>query len=315
MTAVTIAGTSRTVELPAEVFDVQVNIPLIHQVVVAQLAAARQGTHDAKTRGEVSGGGRKPYRQKGTGRARQGSTRAPQFAGGGVAHGPNPRNYEQRTPKKMKAAALRGALSDRARGGRVHVLPGFGEGEAPSTKSALAALASVVTGDQHRVLIVLERNDDLTWKSLRNVGGVHLLVEDQLNTYDVLVSDDVVFTEGALQTYVKRATGSATHDRGGRDMIPDPRDVLYAPLISEKSYGLLDENKYTFLVDPDANKSEIKIAVEKVFGVKVTDVNTMNRKGKRKRTRGGFGKRKDTKRAIVTLVAGDRIDIFGGPVS
>jgi large subunit ribosomal protein L4 len=210
MTAVTIAGTSRTIELPAEVFDVQVNIPLIHQVVVAQLAAARQGTHDAKTRGEVSGGGRKPYRQKGTGRARQGSTRAPQFAGGGVAHGPNPRNYEQRTPKKMKAAALRGALSDRARGGRVHVLPGFGEGEAPSTKSALAALAAVVTGDQHRVLIVLERNDDQTWKSLRNVGGVHLLVEDQLNTYDVLVSDDVVFTEGALQTYVKRATGAVT---------------------------------------------------------------------------------------------------------
>jgi large subunit ribosomal protein L4 len=209
MTAVTIAGTSRTVELPAEVFDVQVNIPLIHQVVVAQLAAARQGTHDAKTRGEVSGGGRKPYRQKGTGRARQGSTRAPQFAGGGVAHGPNPRNYEQRTPKKMKAAALRGALSDRARGGRVHVLPGFGEGEAPSTKSALAALAAVVTGDQHRVLVVLERADDLIWKSLRNVGGVHLLVEDQLNTYDVLVSDDVVFTEGALRTYVKRATGAA----------------------------------------------------------------------------------------------------------
>jgi large subunit ribosomal protein L4 len=208
MSTVTVAGTSRQIELPAEVFDVQVNIPLIHQVVVAQLAAARQGTHDAKTRGEVSGGGRKPYRQKGTGRARQGSTRAPQFAGGGVAHGPNPRNYEQRTPKKMKAAALRAALSDRARGGRLHVLPGFGEGEGPSTKSALAALAAVVTGEQHRVLIVLERNDDLTWKSLRNVGGVHLLVEDQLNTYDVLVSDDVVFTEGALQTYVSRATGT-----------------------------------------------------------------------------------------------------------
>jgi large subunit ribosomal protein L4 len=208
MTTVTVAGTSRKIELPADVFDVQVNIPLIHQVVVAQLAAARQGTHDAKTRGEVSGGGRKPYRQKGTGRARQGSTRAPQFAGGGVAHGPNPRNYEQRTPKKMKAAALRAALSDRARGGRLHVLPGFGEGEGPSTKSALAALAAVVTGEQHRVLIVLERADDLTWKSLRNVGGVHLLVEDQLNTYDVLVSDDVVFTEGALKTYVSRATGS-----------------------------------------------------------------------------------------------------------
>jgi large subunit ribosomal protein L4 len=209
MTTVTIAGTSRQVELPAEVFDVQVNIPLIHQVVVAQLAAARQGTHDAKTRGEVSGGGRKPYRQKGTGRARQGSTRAPQFAGGGVAHGPNPRNYEQRTPKKMKAAALRGALSDRARGGRLHVLPDFGEGEAPSTKSALSALASVVGAERRKVLIVLERTDDLTWKSLRNVGGVHLLVEDQLNTYDVLCADDVVFTEGALQTYVNRAQGNS----------------------------------------------------------------------------------------------------------
>jgi large subunit ribosomal protein L4 len=208
MTTVTIAGTKRSVELPAEVFDVQVNVPLIHQVVVAQLAAARQGTHDAKTRGEVSGGGRKPYRQKGTGRARQGSTRAPQFAGGGVAHGPNPRNYEQRTPKKMKAAALRGALSDRARGGRLHVLPAFGEGEAPSTKSALATLAEAVGAERRKVLIVLERNDELTWKSLRNVGGVHLLVEDQLNTYDVLCADDIVFTEGALQTYVNRAQAS-----------------------------------------------------------------------------------------------------------
>jgi large subunit ribosomal protein L4 len=208
MTSVTIAGTTRTVELPAEVFDVQVNIPLIHQVVVAQLAAARQGTHDAKTRGEVSGGGRKPYRQKGTGRARQGSIRSPQFTGGGVAHGPNPRNYEQRTPKKMKAAALRGALSDRARGGRLHVLPGFSEGDSPSTKSALAALTAVVGSDYRKVLIVLQRTDELTWKSLRNVGGVHLLVEDQLNTYDVLRSDDIVFTEGALSAYVNRATGT-----------------------------------------------------------------------------------------------------------
>jgi large subunit ribosomal protein L4 len=208
MTSVTIAGTTRTVELPDEVFDVQVNIPLIHQVVVAQLAAARQGTHDAKTRGEVSGGGRKPYRQKGTGRARQGSIRSPQFTGGGVAHGPNPRNYEQRTPKKMKAAALRGALSDRARGGRLHVLPGFSEGDSPSTKSALAALTAVVGSDYRKVLIVLQRTDELTWKSLRNVGGVHLLVEDQLNTYDVLRSDDIVFTEGALSAYVNRATGT-----------------------------------------------------------------------------------------------------------
>jgi large subunit ribosomal protein L4 len=189
-----------SVELPAEIFDVQVNVPLIHQVVVAQLAAARQGTHSAKTRGEVSGGGRKPYRQKGTGRARQGSTRAPQFAGGGVVHGPTPRSYEQRTPKKMKAAALRGALSDRARNGRVHVLTGLVEGETPSTKVAFAALSQLT--DRSHLLVVLERDDVAAWKSLRNIDTVHLLVADQLNTYDVLVSDDVVFTQGALEAFL-----------------------------------------------------------------------------------------------------------------
>ena len=204
MSTVTVAGTSRTVELPAEVFDVQVNVPLIHQVVVGQLAAARQGTHDAKTRGEVRGGGKKPYRQKGTGRARQGSTRAPQFTGGGVVHGPNPRDYTQKTPKKMKAAALRGALSDRARGGRVHVLAGVVEGDTPSTKSALKALATAVGEKRRHVLVVLERSDEIGWKSLRNVENVHLLVHDQLNTYDVLVSDDVVFTEGALNAFVNK---------------------------------------------------------------------------------------------------------------
>jgi large subunit ribosomal protein L4 len=191
---------ARSVELPEDVFDVQVNIPLIHQVVVAQLAAARQGTHDTKTRGEVRGGGRKPYRQKGTGRARQGSTRAPQFAGGGTVHGPTPRNYAQRTPKKMKAAALRGALSDRARGGRLHVVSGLVEGDNPSTKSAAAALARIV--DTRHVLLVAQREDVATWKSLRNVASVHLIAPDQLNTYDVLVSDDVVFTEGALAAFL-----------------------------------------------------------------------------------------------------------------
>jgi large subunit ribosomal protein L4 len=191
---------SGTVELPGEVFDVQVNVPLIHQVVVAQLAAARQGTHDTKSRGEVRGGGRKPYRQKGTGRARQGSTRAPQFAGGGVVHGPTPRDYSQRTPKKMKAAALRGALSDRARNDRVHVVDGLVEGDAPSTKAAVATLAGL--SERKHVLVVVQRSDELAWKSLRNAGRVHLLVPDQLNTYDVLVSDDVVFTRGALEEFL-----------------------------------------------------------------------------------------------------------------
>ena len=191
------------VDLPAEIFDVQVNIPLIHQVVVAQQAAARQGSADTKGRGEVRGGGAKPYRQKGTGRARQGSIRAPQFVGGGVVHGPTPRSYDQRTPKKMKAAALRSALSDRARAGRIHVVEDFVSGDKPSTKGALAALAGLT--DRPRVLIVLERGDDMTWLSLRNVDTVHLLAVDQLNTYDVLVSDDVVFTKSAYDTFVAGA--------------------------------------------------------------------------------------------------------------
>lgn len=186
-----------TVDLPAEVFDVQVNIPLIHQVVVAQLAAARQGTHSTKTRGEVAGGGRKPYRQKGTGRARQGSIRAPQFAGGGVVHGPTPRSYEQRTPKKMKVAALRGALSDRARDGRVHVVSAIVDGETPSTKAAAATIERL--SSRKNVLVVLERGNDVAWLSLRNLVNIHIVTPDQLNTYDVLVSDDVVFTQAALE--------------------------------------------------------------------------------------------------------------------
>ena len=193
-------GADGTVELPAEVFDVPENKPLLHQVVVAQLAAARQGTHKAKNRGEVRGGGRKPYRQKGTGRARQGSTRAPQFAGGGVVHGPVPRDYAQKTPKKMKQAALRGALSDRARNGRVHVLAGIVSGSKPSTKTARTAIAAL--SDRPRVLVVVGREDELGWRSLRNLPAVHVIAPDQLNTYDVLVNDDVVFTTEALDTFL-----------------------------------------------------------------------------------------------------------------
>ena len=351
-----------TVELPGEVFDVQVNVPLMHQVVVAQLAAARQGTHDTKTRGEVRGGGRKPYRQKGTGRARQGSTRAPQFAGGGVVHGPTPRCYAQRTPKKMKAAALRGALSDRARGGKLHVVSGLVEGDAPSTKTAVARARRRSRPASH-VLVVVERTDALTWKSLRNVDTVHLLAPGPaqhlrragqrrrgLHRGRARGVPRPVRPQGRhrpdgrrgagrtekppprssprrrrdqegaakkaagartprRRRRVRRAVGlpsrppTATDElepechradrrcRGGAGMIPDPRDILLAPVISEKSYGLLDENKYTFLVRPDANKTQIKIAVEQVFNVKVTSVNTLNRPGKRKRTRAGFGQR------------------------
>jgi large subunit ribosomal protein L4 len=205
MTAVSVIGAeSKTVELPDEIFAAKVNVPLIHQVVVAQQAAARQGTHATKTRGEVRGGGRKPYRQKGTGRARQGSLRAPQYAGGGVVHGPQPRSYVQRTPKKMKAAALRGALSDRLSHGRVLVVSGFVDGDVPRTRDAVAVLTGAVAPGE-KVLVVAHRDDELTWKSLRNVPSVHVLTEDQLNTYDVLASDHVVFTEQALTAFVSRS--------------------------------------------------------------------------------------------------------------
>jgi large subunit ribosomal protein L4 len=213
VTVVSPSGSSgSTVDLPGEIFEAKINIPLIHQVVIAQQAAGRQGTHAVKTRGAVRGGGRKPYRQKGTGRARQGSTRAPQFTGGGVVHGPVPRSYEQRTPKKMKAAALRGALSDRAAHGRVHVVSGFVEGDEPRTKDAVLVL-SAATGAPPAaapVLVVAVADDMTTWKSLRNVPGVHLIASGQLNTYDVLVSDHVVFTEAALAAFVARSgAGSA----------------------------------------------------------------------------------------------------------
>jgi large subunit ribosomal protein L4 len=193
-------ATNGTVELPDEIFDAQASIPLLHQVVVAQLAAARQGTHKVKTRGEVSGGGRKPYKQKGTGRARQGSIRAPQFTGGGVTHGPVPRDYTQRVNKKMKAAALRGALSDRAREGRIHVVESFIDGDAPKTKDALKVLRGIT--DARRVLVVLPRDDEANWLSLRNEQSVHLLVADQLNTHDVLVADQVIFTAAALNEFL-----------------------------------------------------------------------------------------------------------------
>jgi large subunit ribosomal protein L4 len=196
--------TDGTVELPAALFDVEANIALLHQVVTAQLAAARQGTHSTKTRGEVSGGGKKPYRQKGTGRARQGSTRAPQFTGGGIVHGPKPRDYSQRTPKKMIAAALRGALSDRARNQRIHAVTELLSGQTPSTKAAKAFLATLT--ENKKVLVVIGRADEVGAKSVRNLPGVHVISPDQLNTYDVLHADDVVFSVEALNAYIEANT-------------------------------------------------------------------------------------------------------------
>ena len=195
-------------ELPADLFDVQTNVPLIHQVVVAQLAAARQGTQSTKRHGEVSGTGKKPFKQKGTGRARQGSLRAPQMRGGWVAHGPKPRDYDQRTPKKMISAAIKGALSDRARNGRLHVISEFAIGATPSTKAAASILLQLT--NRRNVLIVLDRSDETSYKSLRNLQGVHVLPVDQLNAYDILLSDDVVFTKSALDAYIARPAKGAS---------------------------------------------------------------------------------------------------------
>jgi large subunit ribosomal protein L4 len=208
----TSGGQGQDVELPDEIFSAPINLPLMHQVVVAQEAAARQGTHATKTRGVVRGGGKKPYRQKGTGRARQGSVRAPQYAGGGVVHGPQPRSYQQRTPKKMKAAALRGALTDRASNGRVAVVSSFVSGDAPKTSEALDLLRTAIGLTEGvlrgTVLVVTESEDELTWKSLRNVPAVRLLAAGQLNTYDVLVSEHVVFTQAALAEFTGRGAAA-----------------------------------------------------------------------------------------------------------
>jgi large subunit ribosomal protein L4 len=252
------AAKTVSVDLPAEIFDVEVNIPLIHQVVVAQQAAARQGTHATKTRGNVRGGGRKPYKQKGTGRARQGSTRAPQFAGGGTVHGPQPRSYDQRTPKKMKAAALRGALSDRARNGRIHVVDSLVSGDKPSTRSALGILAGL--SDRARYLVVLERTDSLTWLSLRNVGEVHIVAVDQLNTYDVIAADDVVFTRGAYDAFVGKASGAAPAEKpaaatAGTTDEPELPAGAKAPLKSArapKGYEVLGKESGVYLLEGDA---------------------------------------------------------------
>ncbi|MEX0580360.1 MAG: 50S ribosomal protein L4 [Mycobacterium sp.] len=211
-------GKNGSVELPAELFDTEANIALMHQVVTAQLASARQGTHSTKRRGEVSGGGRKPFRQKGTGRARQGSTRAPQYRGGGVVHGPKPRDYSQRTPKKMIAAALRGALSDRARNDRIHAVTELVTGQAPSTKSAKAFLG--VLTERKKVLLVIGRSDQVGALSARNLPGVHVIAPDQLNTYDVLNADDVVFSVEALNAYI------AHHTRDKNDDADQNQEVL-----------------------------------------------------------------------------------------
>ncbi len=311
MTAVSVIGAQgKTVDLPEEIFAAKVNVPLIHQVVVAQQAAARQGTHAAKTRGQVRGGGKKPYRQKGTGRARQGSLRAPQYAGGGTVHGPVPRSYVQRTPKKMKAAALRGALSDRLSHGRVLVVSGFVDGDAPKTKDAVAVLTGAVSFRR------VARPSGPGRRAPRRRADLEVAAERAARARPGRGPAQHLRRAGQRSRGLHRAGPDGVRLQGNEGSGPvsrdnNPRDILLRPVVSEKSYGLLDEGKYTFVVAPDANKTQIRLAVEAVFGVKVTGVNTVNRQGKRRRTRYGWGKRPDTKRAIVTLAAGDRIDIFG----
>lgn len=207
-----------TVELPDDVFGIEPNVAVLHQVVTAQLAAARAGTHHTKTRAEVSGGGAKPWRQKGTGRARQGSIRSPQWRGGGIAHGPKPRSYRQRTPKKMRSLALRSALSDRAADDRVIVVGDWGI-DTPRTKQALAVLEALgLRGDEardDRVLLVLDRSEEAVWKSFRNLGErVQIVLPGELNPYDVLVNDWLVFSTATLETTVARLSTPSTSSAG-----------------------------------------------------------------------------------------------------
>ena len=242
--------TDGSVDLPAEIFDVQANIALMHQVVVAQQAAARQGTHSTKTRGDVSGGGKKPYRQKGTGRARQGSTRAPQFAGGGIVHGPQPRSYDQRTPKKMKAAALRGALSDRARAGQLHVVSVLVDGDTPSTKAARKVLETV--SEARHLLVVLGRDELVSWRSVRNLPNVHVIAPDQLNTYDVLVNDDVVFTRAALDTFLAGPSKGVSVKASARSSEVDAAPKAAPKAKAEKAEAKADK------AEAKAEKAEAK---------------------------------------------------------
>ena len=209
-------GAGANVELPDEIFGIEPNVPVMHQVVTAQLAAKRSGTHSTKTRAEVRGGGAKPWRQKGTGRARQGSIRAPQWRGGGVAHGPHPRDYSQRTPKKMIRLALRSALSDRASEAKVIVVDNWGITE-PSTKAGVKVLESLGLREKGRraprVLLVLFRTEEVVWKSLRNLGErVQVLLPEELNTYDVLLNDWIVFSQASLESTIARLSGVATDD-------------------------------------------------------------------------------------------------------
>jgi large subunit ribosomal protein L4 len=204
---------SGTVDAPDDLFGIEPNVAVMHQVVTAQLAHRRAGTHSTKTRAEVAGGGAKPWRQKGTGRARHGSIRAPQWRGGGIAHGPKPRDYSQRTPKKMVRLALRSALSDRAAESRVMVVDDWGITE-PRTKQGIALLEALglrPAGERApRVLLVLDRTEHAVWKSLRNLGErVQIVLPDELNAYDVLVNDYVVFSTSTLDAAIERYSEKA----------------------------------------------------------------------------------------------------------
>ena len=328
------------VVLDPSIFGIQPNLAVLHQVVTAQLAAARSGTQSTKTRAEVRGGGAKPFRQKGTGRARQGSTRSPQWVGGGVALGPKPRSYAQKTPKKMIQLALRSALSDRAALGRVALVDAW-PFEVPSTKAAVASLRAL--GLSGRVLVVLGEEDGYADRSFGNLPEVQTMVAGELNAYDILVNDWVVFTDDTLPGEVEsiaveadtaadpastmlpvgadtnagaerrdRHRGCRRHRGRRKRVMRDPHNVLIRPVVSEKSYMLMDNNVYVFVVDPSATKIDVRHAVEQAFNVRVDSVNTLNRKGKAKRNRknNSLGHRPDTKRAIVTLHEGDSIDLF-----
>ena len=300
-----ILGGSKKLKLDADVFGAPFNGPLVHECVVAELAARRRGTHATKTRGMVRGGGAKPWRQKGTGRARAGSSRSPLWSGGGTVFGPTPRHYTVKVNRKARRAALRSVLSLHAERGSLFGVDAAGF-DTPSTKTAADLLDERRSGS---VLVVLSADEAAAVKSFRNLSGVVVLDAENVGVADILRPATLVASQAAVDALTARAA-RGPDDRG--DGVMDPSQVIIRPVVSEKSYVLATADKYTFRVHKDAHKTQIKQAVEALFDVKVLDVRTSAVPSKPKRRGYTSGRTREWKKAVVQVREGDSIPIFQG---
>ena len=299
-----ILGGSKKLKLDADVFGAPFNGPLVHECVVAELAARRRGTHATKTRGMVRGGGAKPWRQKGTGRARAGSSRSPLWSGGGTVFGPTPRHYTVKVNRKARRAALRSVLSLHAERGSLFGVDAAGF-DTPSTKTAADLLDERRSGS---VLVVLSAEEAAAVKSFRNLSGVVVLDAENVGVADILRPATLV----ASQAAVDALTRARRRRTARKDGVMDPSQVIIRPVVSEKSYVLATADKYTFRVHKDAHKTQIKQAVEALFDVKVLDVRTSAVPSKPKRRGYTSGRTREWKKAVVQVREGDSIPIFQG---